>query len=157
VACARDEEEGSFTHLGLLVASDEAVATLEHQEPFAMLVVDVRGGPPSTAGVSWISSNAPPVSAAPAMNRHSGTFICPPADTFAQRPGVPHHCARHQPSVTLVQPRRAGGCPAAVGRPGEVIAVRLRGQQSNTALVLITVVIIVVLLVAGYVLLIAPR
>ena len=35
--------------------------------------------------------------------------------------------------------------------------MRLRGQQSNTALMVITLVLIVALLVAGYVLLIAPR
>jgi len=39
----------------------------------------------------------------------------------------------------------------------EVLAVRLRGQQSNNALVVIVLVLIVALLVAGYVLLIAPR
>jgi hypothetical protein len=35
--------------------------------------------------------------------------------------------------------------------------VRLRGQQSNTAWVVVALVLIVALLVAGYVLLIAPR
>ena len=35
--------------------------------------------------------------------------------------------------------------------------MRLRGQQSNTALMVIALVLIVALLVAGYVLLIAPR
>ena len=39
----------------------------------------------------------------------------------------------------------------------EVLAVRLRGQQSNTATMVIVLVLIVALLVAGYVLLIAPR
>lgn len=41
---ARDEQEGSLAHLGLLVASDEAVATLEHQESFAMVAMDVWDG-----------------------------------------------------------------------------------------------------------------
>ena len=35
--------------------------------------------------------------------------------------------------------------------------MRLRGQQSNTPLVLMTLVLVVALLAAGYVLLVVPR
>ena len=79
-----------------------------------------------------------------------------PADTSTQRAGARRHCARHQSLVTLGGPRCAGRCSAAVELPGGS-AVRLRGQQSNTALMVIALVLIVALLVAGYVLLIAPR
>jgi hypothetical protein len=80
----------------------------------------------------------------------------PRADTFAQRTGCWLRRARHQPLATLGAPRCAGRRSAAVELP-EDRAVRLRGQQSNTAWVLVALVLIVALLVAGYVLLIAPR
>ena len=80
----------------------------------------------------------------------------PAADTFAQREESHRRCARHQPLATLGGPRCAGRRSAAVELP-EDRAVRLRGQQSNTAWVVVALVLIVALLVAGYVLLIAPR
>ena len=69
----RHEHEGSLAHVCLVLATDEPVATLEHQEPFAMLAMECGAGPPRPP-VSPRSARMRRPSRAPA-DRHS--WHCP--------------------------------------------------------------------------------
>ena len=116
----RDVHEGSLAHVCLVLATDEPVATLEHQESFAMLAMNVWDRSTQDRPRLLDQLERATCLGRAGHDSHWGRVTRgPPADTSAQWPGVRLHCGRDHSAVTLVQPICARSMPQQSRDTGE--------------------------------------